>query len=85
MIVVVIGFRQQSRQMEPCNDMSFRAKSRNLRIRITFAVESVPRSFDSLRSLRMTTASVLVLLYVLITTTTIYRSKDYFDTLRGAL
>ena len=27
--------------------MSFRAKSRNLRILITFAVKSVPRSFDS--------------------------------------
>ena len=31
------------------------AESKNLRIMIIFAVKSVPRSFDSLRSLRMTT------------------------------
>ena len=42
------------------------AKSRNLRIMITFAVKSVPRSFDSPCSLRMTTAFMVFHWYMLI-------------------
>lgn len=38
---------------------------RNLRIWFTNADKSVPRSFDLLRSLRMTTAFVVIVLYML--------------------
>ena len=49
-----------------CHSEHSEAKSRNLRFMITFADKSVPRSFDSLCSLRMTTTFIVFSLYMLI-------------------
>ena len=54
--------------MHNAKNMSFRAtvrESRNPRIWFASQIKLVRRSFDSLRSLRMTAAFVVVLLYVL--------------------
>ena len=64
-IDVTIGFRQQKRQYAQCKEVSFRAKSRNLRIRSTFAVKLVPRSFDSLTLAQDDSYIAAFLLYML--------------------
>ena len=49
-----------------CHSDQGEAVWRNLRIRLTFAVKSVRRSFDALRLLRMTTAYAVIMLCALI-------------------
>ena len=49
-----IDIRKQAELFNKAKQLSSRAKSRDLRISSTIAVKSVPSSFDSLRSLRMT-------------------------------
>ena len=54
-----VSKKDKTHRVKTCHPERSVAKSKDLRISITFAVKFVPRSFDSLRSLRMTTASVI--------------------------
>ena len=63
---VLVSKNNKTHKVKICHSERSIAESKNLRISLIFAVKSVPRSFDSLRSLRMTTAFVVILLFVLI-------------------
>jgi hypothetical protein len=63
--VMCLQARRESQQNHSsCHPERSETKPRDLRILFRFAVESVPRSFDSLRSLRMTALDFVFLLFV---------------------